>query len=61
MKKKILISAANGPIMRSLILLLKKKDFILLVLMQVLLVMPIHFAMNFTNHPKEQAKLFQNF
>ena len=27
MKKKILISAANGPIMRSLILLLRKKGF----------------------------------
>jgi len=58
MKKKILISGANGPIMRSLILHLKKKASILLALMRVDLVMQMHSVMNFINAPMVRIRLF---
>ena len=61
MKKKILISAANGPIMRSLILLLKKKGFYIIGIDASIIGNADTFCDEFYKSPKGTSKTFPKF
>lgn len=61
MKKKILISAANGPIMRSLILLLKKRGFYIIGIDSSIIGNADTFCDEFYKSPKGTSKTFPKF